>query len=161
MPCGTQPSEHAGDTVYAAPYRSSPPPGGRASVPNAADRVCVRRRPPPSSARTWPRKFPSMGNADATDRSCGSHRVRCGRLRLPRPDAAMCRRHPGTGRHLRRIHDRLANLSYEPGGCRSRRSPNGVALVSAVQEFQSAPGLTIDGDPRRQNQAALAEVCGA
>ncbi len=59
------------------------------------------------------------------------------------------------------IHDRLANLGYEPGGRRGQRSRNGVALLSAVQEFQCDHGLSVDGDPGEQTQAALLDVCGA
>lgn len=59
------------------------------------------------------------------------------------------------------IHDRLANLGYEPGGRRGQRSRNGVALLSAVQEFQCDHGLTVDGDPGGETQAALLDVCGA
>ncbi len=59
------------------------------------------------------------------------------------------------------IHDRLVNLGYEPGGRRGRRSSDGVAFLSAVQEFQCDHGLKVDGDPGGDTQAALLEVCGA
>ena len=59
------------------------------------------------------------------------------------------------------IHDRLENLGYAPGGRRGRRSRDGVAFLSAVQEFQCDHGLTVDGDPGQQTQEKLLEVCGA
>ncbi|MEM6294029.1 MAG: peptidoglycan-binding domain-containing protein [Myxococcota bacterium] len=59
------------------------------------------------------------------------------------------------------IHDRLENLGYAPGGRRGRRVRDGVAFLSAVQEFQCDHGLKVDGDPGTNTQAKLLEVCGA
>ena len=59
------------------------------------------------------------------------------------------------------IHGRLQNLGYEPGPRRGQRSGDGVAFLSAVQEFQCDHGLKVDGDPGEQTQARLLEVCGA
>lgn len=59
------------------------------------------------------------------------------------------------------IHDRLENLGYAPGGRRGKRSRDGVAFLSAVQEFQCDHGLKVDGDPGEQTQEKLLEVCGA
>jgi len=59
------------------------------------------------------------------------------------------------------IHDRLANLGYEPGGRRGRRSQDRVAFLSAVQEFQCDHGLRVDGDPGSDTRAKLLDLCGA
>lgn len=59
------------------------------------------------------------------------------------------------------IHDRLANLGYDPGGRTARRPRDGVAFLSAVQEFQCDHGLKIDGDPGDDTQLKLLEIAGA
>ncbi len=59
------------------------------------------------------------------------------------------------------IHDRLENLGYAPGGRRGKRSRDGGAYLSAVQEFQCDHGLKIDGAPGEQTQEKLLDVSGA
>lgn len=60
---------------------------------------------------------------------------------------------------LNGVRQRLANLGYDPGPVSGKADD--YALRSAVEEFQTDHGLTVDGVPGDKTQKHLAELHGA